>query len=94
MQKNKDHIALLVIRSYKKFKIMSTMTGENIEESHISGTHDLKKQIVYFKCQKTYICKHLLNYIHQDMGERNSYILHDGSPGFCWRWHYTLYNYL
>lgn len=30
MQKTKDHIALLVIRSYKKFKIMSTMTGENI----------------------------------------------------------------
>lgn len=75
---------------------MSTMTGENIAESHLSGTHNLKIQIVrvFFKCQRTYICKLVLNYIHQDMGERNSYILHDGFPGFCWRWHYTLHKNL
>lgn len=60
----------------------------------IGGTYDVQIQIVFFNCQRTYACKLVLNYIHQDMEEKKSYNLRDDSPGFCWRWHYILYKNL
>lgn len=56
MLNTKGHIALLVYEKLKKVQICVNDDGrKHIAESHLSGTHDLKIPIVFFKCPKTYI---------------------------------------